>query len=257
MKNKVESYFKRILAIAFVTICFTLETPIATIQAATTGGSCLGWVVAGDTAVYEYPFSNSSRIGTVFNGEGVTVLDSSGDYYKIQYTTSSGAKSGYVLKTSLWTDDGKTTIGTMRSNQTVYYGKSTSGYQSVGSVNNGELVAVLASDSNWTYIEYDTSSKRKRGYVPTSSVFFVKPSGMQSYYRADSPKQTNIPCPWTCSIYAGPSTQYSYVGSVSSGETITIISEFNISYNHFYLIEYYVGNTGIKKSGYVLAGLSI
>lgn len=257
MTNEVKKMLRKVVAIAFAVISFAMAIPISNVQAAS-NVSCLGWVVGGTTPVYEWS-NGTSQKGTVYNYEGVTVINSEGNYYKIQYSSPSGPKQGYVSKTSLWTDEGKTTVGSMLSNQTVYYGKGYTGYQTVGSVNKGELVAVLASDTNWTYIEYDTSAKRKRGYVPTSSVMFSKLSGIQSYYRADSPRQVNVSCPWTCSIYAGPSDQYTYVGSVSAGETITIVSEFNISYNHFYFIEYYVGNpsSNVKKSGYVLAGLSI
>ncbi|MEQ8155680.1 MAG: SH3 domain-containing protein [Clostridiaceae bacterium] len=49
--------------------------------------------------VREGPGTNYSVIGFVLNGESIEILSSEGNWYKIQYSTVTGKKQGYVLKT--------------------------------------------------------------------------------------------------------------------------------------------------------------
>lgn len=220
-----------------------------------------GWVVgSGSCSVY----ANSdltSRIGSVSTYEGVTVLSENANSYYIEYSISSspGYKRGYVSKSRLYTEPDETCLGKVTSSTTVYYGKGTTanGYQSAGSVSSGEYVSVLADDGTWTYIEYNTLSGRKRGYIARSALtIYNKPSGMKPYYKLDgNPYTTNADK--SCTIYAGPSEEYYKVGSITQGEKIKIIADFNISFHHFRLIEYTQTSSGLVKSGYILDGLSI
>ena len=145
-----------LLTISAIAFCIPATTAYATEDY---GAGC--WAYAYTTTqVYD----NAER--TVFNGkyvyasEGVTVLSvhntSGGTVYKIQYSTTSGPKTGYVLWNQVCVDGNDTLVGVVNYNTTVYSTYSTS--TSIGSVSNGEIVAILGSDGGRYYIEYNVNS---------------------------------------------------------------------------------------------------
>ena len=191
----------------------------------------------------------TSSVGTVYAGEGVTVLAEEDDSYYIEYSTSSSAKRGYVAKSSIQTEGYETCTGVLNTNATVYYGKGTS-YGRVGTIYSGEYVSVLASDGTWTYVEYNSPGYRKRGYIPTSSLQIIgKPDGMKSVYKA-----TEAPETWGMynfgSIYAGPSTQYATLLTVSdpfTEVTVTSLAEFNLGSYSVEFVEFNNNGTNSQK----------
>ena len=152
----------------FPTISYAAFTPDAT--------SGLGINYGGSIPVY----SNSNlttQKGSIYDEEGYTILRSGvnsngAKYYEVSYSNSTSTGGTGYLKDS---DVGyhytqRTSSGMVTSSTTVYYGTNTSNYGSSGSVSAGEYVCILAKKSNYYYIEYNTSSGRKRGWCVKSAI---------------------------------------------------------------------------------------
>lgn len=89
-----------------------------------------------EVTVYGGPNSNYANIGTIFNQEVISLLEVERDYAYIQYSTTSGAKRGYVLASALidstpvtlptfvdYTNSPKKTYGTSGLGQELVYYK--------------------------------------------------------------------------------------------------------------------------------------
>ena len=108
--------------------------------------------------VYKYNNTNSQTVGSVYAYEGITILYTQGSSYYIEYSSSTGAKRGYLLNPQVaWFESDNTTVGYVNTTSTTYCGPNTSTYSSTGTVYSGEYVAVLKATPTWAYIEYNTS----------------------------------------------------------------------------------------------------
>ena len=63
----------------------------------------------------------------------------------------------------------------MLNTETVYYGPNPSSYLTNGSVSAGQTVAAVWQENNYLHIEFTVSGKKKRGFVPLSSVDLTAP----------------------------------------------------------------------------------
>lgn len=204
--------------------------------------------------------SNGSKIGSIYKNEGITVLSITGNVAKIEYSTSSGTKQGFLYNpnyrlyvVSSVPNTSNSSVAMVDVTSTVYYGPNSSQYQKVGTVYKGEFIVSFGETNGWTYIEYNTSSGRKRGYVNDNNI--------TSYYWARLAGNLVSECTvlnyssWISGkhyVYAGPSTQYPTVGYVENENII----EYDRGYSDadgrsFRYIEYYVNGTSMKKSGFL------
>lgn len=193
-------------------------------------------------------FDISTKIGSVYAGEGVSILydygysDWTGKSYRVAYiefSTSSGTKRGYVYKDQLNESSYTTSISRVITTSSAYSGPDGS-FVKLGGAYYNEYVTVLAQQDNWTFVEYNTPSGRKRGYMlsanlenPYSGNKFFNYSGM----RMATEKLT---------VYGGPNNNNANIGSVFNQEIVSYLgSERGYAY-----VEYNTANGG--KRGYVL-----
>lgn len=141
-------------------------------------------------------------------------------------------------------------MATMKSNQTVYYGPSTTTYPSVGSVDYGESISVLWQEGTWYHIQYSVTGtgQYKRGYVPTST---VSNAGTVKTLTAIASNAGTRYVGIGTSTYTGPSsTSYVAAGSLDRGETVYYLG---VKENNFAFVEYSVTGTSQKKRAYYYA----
>lgn len=96
---------------------------------------------------------------TFFPNETFTILCKDGNSYFISYSTANGPTLGYVF-TGFMFDTYSTCMGIVTSYSSVYYGPDTTTYERSGSVNSGEYVAILASESNWYLLNMTLLGKK-------------------------------------------------------------------------------------------------
>lgn len=127
-------------------------------------------------------------------------------------------------------------------NPIVYSGPGKNGYAAVGSLDPFDPYETIYKELGFQYIEYEVGSTGtyKRGYIDQ----YGGGSGtIPSNYKSGMGAKVKN----GCTVYSGPSTSYSTVGSVSSNEAITLLSTTAI--NSYYYIEYSSSNG--SKRGYI------
>lgn len=240
----------RFLAIALAVVSVILSIPSSSASAAENYNG--GWAFSkGRNYVYDAP-SGGNQIGYV-DREGVTVLSQSGSTYYIEYSTSSGPKRGYVRNPNMDTSSlSSSCVAKITVGSSLYYGPNTSTYHATGgSVSAGEYVAVIAKENNWVYVEYNTNSGRKRGYMLYSNLScFNRPGYFADFYMSTGRKEvinTNI----KRDVFYGPNESYVGVGYIdSSDKNVPCYSDYYYGNGEtFHYIEYSVN--GKLKSGYI------
>lgn len=178
----------------------------------------------------------------------------------VEYSTSNGAKRGYIkvpADENLYRGDG---LGKVKTSSTVYYGRTDKkgkygSYQSAGSVSAGEMVAILAKNDDWAYIEYNTNSGRKRGYMKYSNLkVYNRPGVFDDLYCYN--KETTKKITGKKYVYSGPTSLYTQVGYVENEEVkvfqdLYVYDNNNKGHKSQY-IEYESG--GKTKSGFLVFG---
>lgn len=190
-------------------------------------------------------------VGTVFEGEGVTILynyaysGSNGSYNIsfVEYSTSSGTKRGYTYSSNLVAPTYITTIARVTATSSAYSGPDSS-YIKLGGAYYNEYVAILAKNGEWCFAEYNTTSGRKRGYMKMAYLSESNPSNsMKNFVSNKGLKKTTIELP----VYGGPNSNYAKIGTIYSQEVVSLLeNERDYAY-----IEYTTPN-GAKR-GYVVS----
>lgn len=138
------------------------------------------------------------------------------------------------------------------SNQTVYFGPSTSKYPSVGTVFSSDPISWLWKDGSWYYIEYPVTGGYKRGYIPASVVTGAGSDTSTPNFTALCSGAGSKTVEVGGSTYYGPgSNNYPSAGSVSTGEVVEYLGYTNGGYD---FIEYSVGSGSQRKRAFFAGG---
>lgn len=233
----------RFLVVILTLVCAIIMIPSLKSKAATTQN---GWaMVKSNTKVKD---SSGNSIGTVYAYEGVTVLSISGSKAKIEYSTSGKPKQGYVDTSSFCHNEVATTCtATVKKSCSTYYAASTN--LKAGSLSAGETVVVLYSNGVYDYVEYNTTSGRKRAYVQQTNLDYPSKKNMN-----ELPQDTFVGYKHkvnsTQTVYGGPSKQYAVIGSVNSSDNIRVFDIYKVG-NITMLYIRYTAN-GHNKYGYIV-----
>jgi Zinc carboxypeptidase./Bacterial SH3 domain. len=215
--------------------------------------SYTGWgdLTNAATPVYAGPGTSYASIGSLAANEGVTVFaGAENSFYQIEYTTAAGPKRGFIPDNVLhhYNLGGLAIVngGPIVVYHTPDLYPTSPQY---GAIGEGEYVVILEKNDTRCYVEYNTSSARKRGYTTASGYTYKNmgnvsplPSLSSDTYIAN----TDIP------VYAGPSSAYFQVGSLNQYEPAIRLAANVLGYSY---IQYTGSNT--TKRGYVLSsGLS-
>ena len=266
MKNIFTTIQKRFLSLVLVAMTILTMVPVTTAMAASTedaneispaavstkwGGLRLAW--DGPLTVYE-DANFTQKKGTIFQYEGYTVLNVISEGFEVQYSNSKGPQHGYTKEWSAEYPCGRTGLAKVKNTTDVYYGTSTTVNPVAGKVYAGEYVAFLAKNDDWAYIEYDTSSGRKRGYIYYGHLDVCNRWDlMPDIYMHNNPGTTRY-VSGSYTIYSGPSKNYASIGSISN-ENVTVIADVNLTPwtgtdRCSVYIEYNVGNQ--RKGGFIV-----
>lgn len=259
-KNLSVSIRKRISILLAIVIMFSLFPSFkakADAMELGCGGLRFAWE---DLIVYDAK-SGGNVIGKIFENESFTVLEQNAPegFLWVDYSTSKGAKQGYVhIDPDEW--GGRPDApARVKNTSNVYYGALSTGsnYQKAGAVYKGEYVSVIAVSGEWAYVEYNGASKRKRGYMPLYNLELsqITPDAFASIYN-DYPDSNRPQHAQTFNgyskVYAGPTTLYAEVGSVSNETVYRYGKTIYVGPYVAYYIEYYVNGTTQLKSGFIV-----
>ena len=253
----------------FITLCLTVTTLFTAIMGVPAYAIDFsetfygGQEIAGeDLSVYSSP-QWTNKIGTIYKFEGYTVLLQEGPsgYLWVEYSTPSGAKRGYVKIPQDELPGRSDGVAKVTTNSTVYYGRTDQvgkygTYQQTGTVYAGEVVALLAKNDNWAYVEYNTTSGRKRGYMLYSTLHvYNRPGYLPDFYNYDNEGWSEY-ISGRRYVYSGPTSLYTQVGWVENEYVTAFDDEWVADANHneysSRYIEYQSG--GQTKSGFLVFG---
>lgn len=240
--NKILKLRKQLASFVLVAIMICTIFPMESKAAGNTGQA----YAKQNLNVLDAPHGNS--IGTIYAQEGFSIVNNSGDYMYVNYSTSKGSKSGYVQ-----TGGGTYIVvigskcGQVINTTNVWYGPDANKYQLFGTVYAGEYVSVLESTGYWLYIEYNTTSGRKCGYVPQQNI--KRPEASYQRIMLDD-TQTLDYLDKHFDVRSGPTTQYPIVGSVGP-EFVDRVSKTEQFGKTVWYIAYNVPGAKMK-SGYVM-----
>ena len=250
---KVRTFKNRFLGLVLSLVAMLTTIPMVSAQAAEYYYDGLGQAGRSSVTVYSSA-STATYKGNIYSYETFTILGSSGNFYNVEYSTSSGTKTGYVQKSSnIFTYSSSTYVANVLSTSTVYFGPGSSSYETVGTVFAGENVVVLRVGSSWNMIEYNTSSGRKRGYVPQSCLSagtgrFKTMAGLP-VFNDRNPSYTYVSA--STPVYSGPTIQSPVIGYVDSSDNPIIYSPEESTGGRRY-VRYRVNSSNKYKTGYIL-----
>ena len=234
---------KRLLAVILAFAYIFTIIPSSTVEAASTKD---GWaMVKSNTTVVN---SSGKTVGTVYAYEGVTVLLVSGTKALIEYATSGKPKRGYV-NTSCFKYNyvSYTCAATVKSSCKTYYAASTN--LPAGSLSAGETVAVLSTNQVYDYVEYNTTSGRKRAYVERKYLNYSYDNYLPKFCQ-----NQDIPIDYstksTKTVYGGPSKKYATIGTVYPSDKIVRYCSFDVEGTTMIYIRYTA--SGHNKYGYIV-----
>lgn len=194
-----------------------------------------------------YLFDNAINSGTIYSGEGFTELQryyEDGKYVSlVEFSTPSGTKSGFVNSSSMHIGTvNNSTVARVIADSSPAYAGTDSSYVKLGGVYKNEFVAVLAVSNGYAFVEYNTTSGRKRGYVEYSDLSNYHDNRS---YNKNITHQSLKKATKELTVYGGPNSDYASIGTIFNQEVVSFIdTERNYSY-----IEYTTSN-GAKR-GYV------
>lgn len=254
-----KSTFKtKIMAFLLSIVTLITAFPLGTLVAHAAENYDGGWAIAYNNQEVFNEISCSTHKGTIYADEAVTVLNVSGNVAKIQYSTSGEPKTGYVPLSSLYTGFlANTCVAQVTTSSNTYFGNSTS-YGRTGSVSAGELVVVLAKNNDWVYVEYNTTSGRKRGYMLYSKLScYNRPSYFPDLYTYNKSQEDVWSRPYSSGskIYSGPSRRYTVIDTLSNSIELPVYYSFCWPLNgptEYEYVEYTIN--GVKKSGFIESG---
>lgn len=258
MKNKFRGLTTRIVAMALAVVAVFGMIPALSASAATNSANTGGLGIANrDHIVYEWG-SGSGEKGKIFKNEGFTILRHVEGYEKpsieIEYSTSEGKKHGYLYDYNITSYESSTSVATVISGSSVYYGPNTSTYERAGSVDTSETVVVLESSNGWAFIEYNTAAYgRKRAYITTDKLNIANPERLDGLCIYNRNPNNKYPITGTATrpIYQGPSTTYNDNGSVSYKDgSVQYFWWGGTNGEAFYYVEYSI-SSGKLKTGYL------
>lgn len=192
------------------------------------------------------------KVGSIYQGEGVTVLydygysdpnKSYGISY-IEFSTPSGTKRGYVYTDQLENAAYPTSVARVIDTNSAYAGPDNS-FVKLGGAYYNEFVTILAKNTgnDWVFVEYNTPSGRKRGYMSYAKLHNYNHPGM---YNDLATNQGLRQATQQLTVYGGPNNNNANIGTVFNQE---IVSFFGSEKGYAY-VEY--STTNGAKRGYVI-----
>ena len=183
-----------------------------------------------------------SIVGTLYNGQTVSILEKNGDWYHISHNGVTGYVSAQYLQevsegtvTPAPTPVNKTgKVVNISSSLNIRSGAGT-GYSIIGTLYNGQTVNILEKNGDWYHINHNGVT----GYVSAQYLQEVS-EGTSTPATTPTPTPVNktgkvVNISSSLNIRSGAGTGYSIVGTLYNGQTVNILEKsgdwYHISHN--------------------------
>ena len=179
-------------------------------------------------------------IGSLKNGSTVTIVETKNGWHKIKYGSSYGYVSSSYIKINSTSSNGSannsgnTVRPPSNSGSTQKTGKVTASilnvrsgagtsHKVIGSLRNGSTVTIVETKNGWHKIKYGSSY----GYVSSSYIKINSTSSNGSANNSENIQKTGKVTADVLNVRSGRGTNYSKIGAVRGGSTVTIVETKN------------------------------
>ena len=187
-------------------------------------------VTSSTRSLYKTASTSSSKLGTVSANTKFTVLDEvftstkASDSYKFMHVKLSNGRTGYIQGSATSESYAKTATGTVKGGTlNVRKGASTS-WGTAGSLSNNSTVSIVLKakqgSKTWYKIKYGSSY----GYV-SADYITVKSSTQTTTTTGPTGGAISGKTVRATNYYDGPSTYFHKQGTLSSGQTVTLLKQ--------------------------------
>lgn len=201
-------------------------------------------LAANDTAyattgvnVRSGPGTKYKIVGGLNAGDTVRYLGKSGSWAKVLYNGSTAYVYAKYLKEYKGTTPPTNTTAYANATTYVYSGPGTT-FPTAGVMYYGQAATILGTVGSWSYVKLNVTDVT--GYVPTSYLSGTSQTG-------PAPTATAF-ANATTSVYSGPGASYQVIGTVNSGEAVTVLGTTG-SWSHVTLNQ--TGLTGYVPTSYL------
>lgn len=211
----------------------------------------------------------SVDIGSIRAGESVTLLyayqyvDSSKSYLcaYIEYSTVNGSKRGYVYYPEFTSyiagTNGVTAVARMKATASVYgmayvsnTGIDVSDCAIIGTIYANEFVTIIAKNDDLVYVEYNSKTGRKRGFISSGYLDSHAAAGtyyIDLYWTGQTQPISYLNTPKV--VYAGPGNHYAGLDTIEVGTKIKFWASFSADPSWEFFV--YYTPSGTLSSGWV------
>ena len=193
----------------------------------------------GTLNVRPQPNTNQAAIGKLAEGEAVTIVGESGNWYEIEYNNSTGYVSkDYITFTPITPETPEITkqiayVYNLDGGTLNVRPQPNTSQSAIGKLTEGEAVTIVGESGNWYEIEYNNST----GYVSKDYITFNKPN---QHPDANIDFETTprigvvIDSVTSLNIRQEATTNSVILGTLTAKDEVSIIGRFN----DFYKISY-------------------
>ena len=201
----------------------------------------------GTLNVRPQPNTNQAAIGKLAEGEAVTIVGESGNWYEIEYNNSTGYVSkDYITFTPITPETPEITkqiayVYNLDGGTLNVRPQPNTNQAAIGKLAEGEAVTIVGESGNWYEIEYNNST----GYVSKDYITFTPITPETPEITKQIAYVYNLDG-GTLNVRPQPNTSQSAIGKLTEGEAVTIVGESG----NWYEIEYN-NSTGYVSKDYI------
>lgn len=192
---------------------------------------------------YGYPTTDYAKVGTIYKGEGMTFLQKIDNFAYIEYATSTGTKRGLVNYADIFIVE-SSSVARIKRTSSAYAGPDTD-FVKLGGAYYNEYVTVLEKEEDWCFVEYNTTSGRKCGYMAANDMDIFKAIYFYDFASYNGLKKATE----QLNVYGGPNNNYAKLGTIYNLEVISFLRNIGRVGSQWAYVEYNTAN-GAKR-GYV------
>ena len=201
----------------------------------------------GTLNVRPQPNTSQSAIGKLSEGEAVTIVGESGNWYEIEYNNSIAYVSkDYITFTPITPETPEITkqiayVYNLDGGTLNVRPQPNTNQAAIGKLAEGEAVTIVGESGNWYEIEYNNST----GYVSKDYITFTPITPETPEITKQIAYVYNLDG-GTLNVRPQPNTSQSAIGKLTEGEAVTIVGESG----NWYEIEYN-NSTGYVSKDYI------
>lgn len=192
-----------------------------------------GTVTASALNVRKSASTSSATYGCIYKGASVTILGTSGAWYKVKANVNGTSREGYVHSAYISTTGGAANAsgkGTVNVNALNVRSSASTSSSVLGVISKGTSVTITGTSGSWYKVTVTINGSSKSGYVyaeyitKTGSSSGGSSGGSSNNSGETSKSGTGTVTATSLNVRSAPSTTASVYGTISKGAKVTFLA---------------------------------